>query len=112
MEGGLKRLEIWTAAGGPDYASKPRPVVILQDERIPTESITICGLTSDPAEVPFYRPKVEASATSGLVEASRIMVDKITTLPRRKLGRRLGKLSPVEAGELRQAIYLFLGFDV
>ena len=38
------------------------------------------------------------------------MVDKITTVPRRKLGRRMGSLSSQEASELRQAIYLFLGF--
>ena len=66
VDGCLKRLEIWTASGGPDYAGKPRPVVILQDERIPTESVTICGLTSTPADVPFYRPVVGAGDRTGL----------------------------------------------
>jgi mRNA interferase MazF len=106
----LKRLEIWTAAGGPDYASKPRPVIILQDERIPTDSVTICGLTSDPADVPFYRPDVEAGERTGLRQPSRAMIDKITTLPRRELRERIGALSTAEAGQLRQAIFLFLGF--
>ena len=106
----MKRLEIWTASGGPDYASKPRPVVIIQDERISTESVTVCGITSDPAEVPFYRPTIDAGDRTGLREVSRIMVDRITTLPRRKLGRRIGALSASEESELRQAIFLFLGF--
>jgi mRNA interferase MazF len=110
MESGLKRLEIWTAAGGPDYASKPRPVIILQDERIPTGSVTICGLTSDSAEAPFYRPDVQGGERTGLREPSRAMVDKITTLPRRKLRQRIGALSTDEAAEVRQAIFLFLGF--
>lgn len=106
----MKRLEIWTAAGGPDYASKPRPVIILQDERIPTESVTICGLTSNSADVPFYRPTVEAGERTGLRSTSRAMVDKITTVPRRKLRQRIGALSSAEAAELRQALFLFLGF--
>ena len=28
----MKRAEVWTVAGGPDYAGKPRPAVILQDD--------------------------------------------------------------------------------
>ncbi len=106
----MKRLEIWTAAAGLNYANKPRPVVILQDDRIPTQSVTICGLTSDPADAPFYRPNVEAGERTGLREPSRIMVDKITSVPRSKLGRRIGVLSANEEAELRQAVLMFLGF--
>jgi hypothetical protein len=40
----MRRGEIWTVAGGKDYAGKPRPVVILQDDRFDaTASITICA---------------------------------------------------------------------
>ncbi len=40
----MKRGEIWTVAGGKDYAGKPRPVVILQDGRFDkTDSITVCA---------------------------------------------------------------------
>ena len=28
----MKRAEIWTVAGGSDYAGKPRPAVIIQDD--------------------------------------------------------------------------------
>jgi mRNA interferase MazF len=39
----MKRGEVWTIAGGPDDAGKPRPVVILQDDAFDaTLSITIC----------------------------------------------------------------------
>ena len=38
----MRRGEIWTAAGGKDYAGKPRPVVIMQDDRFDaTASITV-----------------------------------------------------------------------
>ena len=29
----MRRGEVWTAAGGKDYAGKPRPIVIVQDDR-------------------------------------------------------------------------------
>jgi mRNA-degrading endonuclease toxin of MazEF toxin-antitoxin module len=38
----VKRGEVWTAAGGRDYAGKPRPVVVVQDDRFDaTGSITV-----------------------------------------------------------------------
>ena len=41
----MRRGEIWNASGGKDYAGKPRPVVILQDDSFDaTNSITICAL--------------------------------------------------------------------
>jgi mRNA interferase MazF len=40
----MKRGEIWAVAGGKDYAGKPRPVVIVQDDSFDgTASITICA---------------------------------------------------------------------
>ena len=42
----MKRGEIWTVAGGSDYTGKPRPAVIVQDDRYDsTNSVTICPLT-------------------------------------------------------------------
>jgi PemK-like, MazF-like toxin of type II toxin-antitoxin system len=44
----MKRGDVWTVAGGKDYAGKPRPVVIVQDDSFDaTDSITICALTTD-----------------------------------------------------------------
>ncbi len=45
----MKRGEIWTVSGGQGYAGKPRPAVIIQDDRFDaTASITICAFTTDP----------------------------------------------------------------
>jgi len=50
----VKRGEIWTVSGGKDYAGKPRPVVILQDDRFDmTDSITVCAFTTDPTDAPL-----------------------------------------------------------
>ena len=63
----MKRGEIWTAAGGKDYAGKPRPIVIVQDDRFDaTSSITICAFTRDPTDAPLFRLVVEPSEANGL----------------------------------------------
>jgi cholesterol transport system auxiliary component len=47
-------------AGGPGYASKPRPVVIIQDDGFSeTLSIAVCPLTSESVEAPILRLLVE-----------------------------------------------------
>lgn len=106
----MKRGEIWIAAGGKGYAGNPRPVVIVQDDRFDsTPSISICAFTSDPAEAPLFRVEVEPSEENGLEKASRLMVDKITTVPKSKLDRRIGRLSDGDVIRLKRAILTFLG---
>jgi mRNA interferase MazF len=106
----VKRGEVWTAAGGKDYAGKPRPIVIVQDDRFDaTGSITICAFTSDPTDAPLFRIAVEPSERHGLRTSSRLMVDKITTVPKSRLGTRLGRLADEDIVRLNRAMMIFLG---
>jgi mRNA interferase MazF len=106
----VTRGEVWTAAGGKDYAGKPRPVVIVQDDRFDaTSSITICAFTSDPTDAPLFRLLVEPSAVNGLDKASRLMVDKVTTVPKAKLGKRIGRLEDSDMVRVNRALLIFLG---
>ena len=106
----MKRGEIWTVAGGKDYAGKPRPAVILQDDRFDlTDSITICAFTTDPTEAPLFRLAVEPTDTNGLRATSRMMVDKITTVPKAKFGEQIGRLADADIVRLNRAIIVFLG---
>jgi mRNA interferase MazF len=106
----MRRGEVWTAAGGPGYAGKPRPVVVVQDDRFDaTESVTVCGFTADPADAPLFRLMIEPAEESGLQAPSRLMVDKITTVVRSKLGRRIGRLADTDMLRLNRAIVVFLG---
>jgi mRNA interferase MazF len=101
---------VWTASGGKEYAGKPRPVVIVQDDRFDaTDSITICAFTSDPTDAPLIRIAVEPSNANGLETTSRLMVDKITTVPKRKLGTRVGRLAAEDVVRLNRAMMIFLG---
>lgn len=106
----MRRGEIWTAAGGSDYVGKPRPVLIVQEDAFEmTPSVCVCGFTSDPSDVYLIRPLIEPTPTSGLARASRLMVDKIATMRRDQLGRRVGMLSPDEMARVDTALLVFFG---
>lgn len=106
----MTRGEIWTAAGGKHYAGKPRPVLVLQDDRFDaTSSITVCAFTSDPTDAPLFRLLVEPSDANGLDTVSRLMVDKVTTVPKAKLGRRVGRLADSDMVRVNRALMVFLG---
>lgn len=106
----MKRGEIWTVAAGTGYVGKPRPAVVVQDDRFDaTDSVTACAFTTDPTYAPLFRLLVEPSPSNGLREASYLMVDKITTMPRARAGARLGRLSDEDVVRLNRAIAVFLG---
>jgi mRNA interferase MazF len=109
----LRRGEIWTVAGGKDYAGKPRPVVIVQDDRFDaTDSITICAFTTDETDAPLFRLPVRPSERNGLRAACRLRVDKMTTVPKTKVGARVGRLDDEDILRLNQAVLVFLGLAV
>ena len=59
--------------------------------------------------MPLFRIAVAPSASNGLDSASSIMVDKILTIPKSKLGYRVGRLDDDDIAQLNQAIAIFLG---
>ncbi|MYE46727.1 MAG: type II toxin-antitoxin system PemK/MazF family toxin [Chloroflexi bacterium] len=106
----MRRGEIWTAAGGGDYTGRPRPVVVLQDDRFDaTDSITVCPLTTDPDDLPLFRILIEPSDRNGLDETSRIMADKVSSVRRSRLGTVLGQLDWEDMVRLNRAVITFLG---
>ena len=107
----MKRGEVWTLAGGGDFVSKPRPVVILQDDRFAAvNSVTVCPLTTSPGEAPLFRLQIEPTSGNGLEAPSRIMADKVTTVRRTRLRERIGTLDNDEMMALGRAVMTFLGF--
>jgi mRNA interferase MazF len=104
----MRRGELWTVSG-PGNAGKPRPALIVQDDLFPTASVTIAPLTAADVDAPLFRIHVLASPGNGLDEDSRIMLDKITTVPRSKIGQRLGALTTVEMLQVNRSVAMFLG---
>jgi len=106
----VKRGEIWSVAGGAEYTGKPRPVTILQDDRFAElGSITLCPFTTNPTPAPLFRLPVRPSERNGLNEQSSLMIDKLTTVPKSRLGKRIGSLDDEDVVRLNQAIMVFLG---
>lgn len=100
----------WTVSGGASYTGQPRPAVIVQEDRFSqTSSITLCAFTTDPTEAPLLRMVIEPTDRNGLKNASRLMIDKVTTVPKTRLGKRIGKLSDEDLVRLNRALTVFLG---
>jgi mRNA interferase MazF len=109
----MRRGDIWTVAGGKDYAGKPRPVLIIQDDSFDaTDSVAICAFTTDETEAPLFRLPVEPNQRNGLRAPCRLMVDKITTVPKSKVGSHIGHLDDEDLLRLNQAMLVFLGLAV
>jgi mRNA interferase MazF len=110
MTSKLKRGDVWTVSGGAEYTHKPRPAVIVQDDSFEgTLSVTVCIFTSDPSDAPLFRLPIEPTNKNGLRTASRLMVDKISTISKQKLGKKVGRLDDRDIVRLNQAIFVFLG---
>mgnify|MGYP001809715800 CR=1 FL=1 len=72
----------------------------------------ICAFTTDPADAPLFRLAVEPNKRNGLRSPSRLMVHKITTVPRSKFGEKIGRLDDEDVLRLNQAAMVFLGLAV
>ena len=102
--------EVWTVSGGPDFAGKPRPAVIVQDKLIgQVDSLTICLLTSDTEMASPSRVPLQPDPENGLARLSHIMVDKISTVKAQKLGQQIGVLKPRDVRNLKRGLRWFLG---
>ncbi len=72
-------------------------------------SITVCAFTTDPAEAPLFRLRVEPTERNGLRAASSLMADKLTTVGKQRLGSQIGRLDDEDVVRLNRAILVFLG---
>jgi mRNA interferase MazF len=108
----VKRGEIWTQSGGPGYAGKPRPALIVQSDLLDTtDSVVTCSLTTHDNKAIPTRVALRATAANGLLEDSDLMADKIMAVSRTKLGRRLGAVSAADMARVEAAVMIVLGFE-
>jgi len=103
------RGELWTVAGGV-YASKPRPALILQaDFFAGTDSVTVIPLTTTEVDAPLMRVALAPEQLTGLTHRSWVMIDKVTTVHRDNLGRRIGRVSAKDLTMVERLVAVFLG---
>jgi mRNA interferase MazF len=106
----MRRGDIVTVASGV-YANKPRPALIVQDDRFDaTDSVTVCPFTTTEVDAPLLRVPVTADEENGLGQDSFLMVDKITTVRRSNAHTVLGSLEATTLIEFERRLLVFLGF--
>lgn len=105
----MKRGEIWTLRDK-HYASKARPVVIIQsDDQDSFDSIILCLFTTFDSSKIKTRVLIEASEENGLNKDSYVMTDKIVTVDKTMLGERLGILSVDDMKAISTQLKVILG---
>lgn len=105
----MKRGEIWTLQDK-SYASKPRPVVVVQsDKHTSFDSIILCLFTTYESGEVGTRVRIEPSSENGLQKESFVMTDKIVTVDKTLLGRRIGILSDADMAAVSEQLKVILG---
>lgn len=106
----MKRGDLVVVAMPGDYG-KPRPALVVQSDLFNDThaSITVAPVTSTIVGTPLFRVTVEPSRGNGLRSVSQIMVDKITTVRRQRLGQTIGRLEEDIMLRVSRALALWFG---
>lgn len=75
------------------YTGKPRPALVVQHDMFnPTHaSVTVCPITSACVDAPLFRVALSPGERTGLTSASQVMVDKVVSVPRSSIVRKVGR---------------------
>lgn len=103
----MKRGDIVVVAVQGDYG-KPRPAVIVQNNAIELDSVVISLITFDLQDAQF-RITLEPSVETGLQKISQVMIDKIMTIPKAKIGKIIGEVPDDAMKKIEQALILLFG---
>ncbi len=106
----MKRGDVVVVALSGDYG-KPRPALVVQSDLFNEThaSVSVAPVTSTIIDAPLFRLTLEPSSETGLRSVSQIMIDKMTTVRRDKVGRRIGRLGDETMVRVNRAIALWFG---
>ncbi len=105
----MRRGEVYSLRDR-QYASKARPVVIIQDDKIDSfDSVILCLFTTYDSVDIKTRVCIEPSKSNGLLKKSYVMTDKIVTVDSSLLGDRIGILSEEEMKNISKQLKIILG---
>jgi mRNA interferase MazF len=106
------RGEVLSAIVPGDFG-KPRPVVVVQANPFLEfhASVTVCPLTTHLRGLRLFRILVAPDKRNGLKEPSEVMVDKLSSLRRERIGGAIGRLSALDMRAVDDALrgWLALG---
>ena len=106
----MKRGDLVVVAMPGDYG-KPRPALVVQSDLFNDAhaSITLVPVSSTIVDTPLFRVTVEPSRLNGLRLVSQIMIDKVTTVRRQRLGEPIGRLEDDVMLRVSRALALWFG---
>jgi mRNA interferase MazF len=105
----MKRGDVVAVALFGDYG-KPRPAVVIQSDLFDEHpSVSVLPITSEARNSPTFRIDLPVNETTGLRRPSQVMVDKIQTVPRRKIHEAIGRLDEAPMLAIDRALAVFLG---
>jgi mRNA interferase MazF len=117
---GAARVEVVTARGDivvvatrGAYSGKPRPTLVVQSDLFNEThaSVTVCPITSDCIDAPLFRVSVPPGVRTGLHASSQVMVDKVVSVPRSSIAKRLGRCESAELGLVDDALRRWLALE-
>ena len=105
----LSRSDVVICALQGDFG-KPRPALVVQSDLFNEThaSFVICPITSHIVEAPLFRITLKPGTKSGLKIRSQVMVDKLVTISREKIAKKIGELSSLEMDKVDRALALWL----
>jgi mRNA interferase MazF len=105
----MKRGDLVTIAMQGDFG-KPRPALVMQTDLFQEHpTVTVLLITSTLVNAPLLRTTIEPSARNGLKKTSQIMIDKVMTIKREKLGIVLGSIDTHEMLQVERCLAVFMG---
>ena len=106
-----KRGDLWIGSDRGDYAKKPRPVLIMQDDSLASdlESVIVCPFTTHREHSGATRIPVEPSSLNGLDEPSMLQIDKIAAMRSTGLDKKIGQLDETDLARAETAVAMILG---
>lgn len=107
--GFLQRGDIVTVALSGDYG-KPHPALVIQSNNFMEHtSITVLPITSTIVNAPLLRISLEPDDKNHLEKISQVMIDKIMTVKKEKIGKPVGSIQGKVLREIERNLILFLG---
>lgn len=89
---------------------KPRPALVIQANQFNQHSsMTVLPITSTIVAAPLLRITLEPSQKNGLHKPSQVMIDKVLTVKRDKVGPAFGQVDADVMLEVERCLAVFLG---
>lgn len=105
----IARGHFVTVALSGDYG-KPRPALVVQASHFSyLDSIVVCPISSHVrGDAGLFRIDIPVRQDFGILNPSQILIDKITAIKKKKIGRLIGQADTAMMLKVNHAIALFL----